>query len=185
MKNNKFLILTVLFFIFSTGIFVSTYALYRSYSVTNTSVETANFAINVNGTELSTTTNTFDIGSLNWTNSLGTATKNGKIAPGAYADLNIVVDATGSEVNVDYNITMNDLSGFTITSGTDLDPSYSPSTGTIAYATGANSMQVVVPVRIMWEGSSSDSATKNSTDIAMMNQTKTLEISVLANQHMN
>lgn len=183
MKNIKFIILSILLLTISVG--VGTYALYKNSGTSSTNIETANFEIRVNNTGLSTSVDTFDLGTLTWNNSLGTVTKNGKIAPGSYADLAIVVDASGSEVNVDYDVSVTQIPGFTILTGSDIDSNNTPATGTIAYAAGSNAMKVTVPVRVMWEGSSSDSNSKNISDLAMMNQTKSLEIEVVASQHIN
>lgn len=118
------------------------------------------------------------------------------IAPGTKGSFNIVIDGSGSEVGIDYavkiaagtnagtNVTLPDdlvFSTEAITAdkpGSKLDD-FSPS-GTIDYATGADSMKKTITVN--WEWAFGEDDTVASNDNAYVDKDWTLDITITGKQ---
>ena len=181
MKNKKFWFAAMLFIILGIGSGVGTYAIYKLSAGGTASVNTADFAISVNGSEISENSQTFSLSSLNWTNTLGTQVATGKIAPGSTATLPLTIDATGSEMDVDYIVKVEGFEGLTaVIDGV----SGLTKTGTILYSIETNAMVKQMNVVLTWSGASNDEASKNSSDLGLKNQHQTITIIVTAFQHL-
>ncbi|MBR3198473.1 MAG: hypothetical protein IKG27_00500 [Bacilli bacterium] len=172
--NKKILILAVL--VLLIAVCFTTYAIYKSSATGNGSVKAAAWVVKVNNTDI-VANNTFTLGNINWGESrIG---QNDTIAPGDTGTVTITIDATGSEVDVDYAITINTASlnndQFTVTAATG-----SSLTGTIEYG---ESMTRTVTLNITWNGVDTDSA--NAQDISLAAQTIGIPVTVTATQNPN
>lgn len=116
------------------------------------------------------------------------------IAPGTKGSFNIVIDGSGSEVGIDYavkiaagtNVTLPDdlvFSTEAITAdkpGSKLD-NFSPS-GTIDYATGADSMKKTITVNWEWAFGKDDTAEENKNDNKSADNDWKLNIAITGKQ---
>lgn len=178
MKGNKKLLVVAVLLLLITVSF-TTYAIYKSSAEGDSTIQTAAWVVKVGTTDI-VANNTFTVDSINWGNS--TVGKNGKIAPGDTGTVNIVLDATGSEVDVDYEISFGDFATTVNNSKlTAKAASGSSLTGTIAYSTATNAMKVTIPIEVEWEAI--DTAAQNTTDIATAAKSLTLPVTVTAKQN--
>ncbi|MBR1817265.1 MAG: hypothetical protein IJ772_00285 [Bacilli bacterium] len=178
MKGNKKLLVVAVLLLLITVSF-TTYAIYKSSATGNSSIDTAAWVVKVGDTDI-VANNTFTIDSIDW----GTSTvgKNNKIAPGDTGTVNIVLDASGSEVDVAYEISFGDFA--TTVNNTKLTAkaaSGSSLTGTIPYAAGTDAMKVTIPLEVKWEAVDED--TQNATDIDTAAKSLTLPVTVMARQN--
>ncbi len=182
MISKSIQLITSIIFI-GVGIIAGTYAIYKvtNYGIGN--LETAKWSIKVkaNETELDTNTqsNIISLSNITWFNELGNVA-DGKIAPGSYTTFNIEIDATGTETDVDYKVEIGDLSSlpsFTISPGNN----NVPKEGTI-YFSETNSMKLVIPITIIWNGNINDDNSKNIKDLSFKNQTLDIPIIVTTSQ---
>ena len=177
MKGNKSVLVVAILLLLISASF-TTYAIYRSSANGNATIETANWVVEVNGTDIVTesefTLDDFDFGN----NPNG---KNDKIAPGDSGTVDIEIDATGSEVDVNYAITLGELAAqyedlFTITVGNDGE-------GTILY--DESDMTETVTVTLTWLGAESDDANKDQADIDIKASEIVIPVTVVAKQVLN
>lgn len=178
MKGNKKLLVVAVLLLLITVSF-TTYAIYKSSAEGDSTIQTAAWVVKVGTTDI-VANNTFTVDSINWGNS--TVGKNGKIAPGDTGTVNIVLDASGSEVDVAYEISFGDFA--TTVNNTKLTAkaaSGSSLTGTIPYAAGTDAMKVTIPLEVKWEAV--DEATQNATDIDTAAKSLTLPVTVTAKQN--
>ena len=173
--NKKILVVAVLLLLLAVS--YSTYAIYKSSATATGSVSAAAWVITANNTDI-VANNTFTLGNITWDNpSIG---KNNKIAPGDSGTVEIVIDADGSEVDVDYEITIDTTalnnSNFTVTA----DPN-SSLTGTISYSATSGEMEETITLDITWAGV--DSAEANAADIALAGTTFNLPVTVTVTQN--
>lgn len=109
MKTSLKIILTILVFVILFKICSITYARYKSESTGTISPIAADWVININNSNVVTTNSfTFNASQLVWNNNVSGA-KTGTIAPGSTATITISINATGTEVPVDYQIEIDDL----------------------------------------------------------------------------
>ena len=179
--HKKLLVVAVLLLLVCVGI--GTYAIYRSSASGNASVSTAAWVVEVNDTSI-VTSNSFTVGNINWSTHRG---KNGKIAPGDTGTITLEIDATGSEVDVDYTVQVgtilvdgvaNTNTGFTVTNTGE------NASGTIAYSTTENAMKKTITLNVTWLGDDNDDASKDANDIAMSNKPITIPVTVTAKQNL-
>jgi hypothetical protein len=179
--NKKLLVIALLLLLLGAGI--GTYAIYRSTSVGTATVSTAKWSVKVNSADMETQTFTFRASDVNWTTN--TSAVSGKIAPGSSGTLKVIIDATGSEVPVDYTVNIDSVkingtavsnTGFTVTPAVAADMS-----GTIAYS--STSMTKTVTLNVVWTGTNSDTTAKDSADKAMNNKNVDIQVTVTAKQH--
>ena len=171
--NKKILVAIALLLLLS--VCFTTYAIYRSTATANGTVSTANWAVKVNDTDVTTESKTVTVSFDDCTFTYG---KNHKMAPGDSCTKKITVDATGSEVDVVVEAEVGDPSetlptGFTVTAT-------APNNGKIAY--NATSMSAEVEVKLTWQGAQSDSTTKDSTDIGFRNKSVTVPVNLKVRQ---
>ncbi len=181
--NKKLLVIAALLLVACAGF--ATYAIYRSSATGTATVATATWSVKVNSTDIETNAFTFGADDVNWTTNPG---KNGKIAPGATGTITLEIDATGSEVDVDYTVSVgtikvagsdNTNTDFTVTPATSTDGS-----GTITYSTTANAMKKTITLNVVWSGADSDQPTKDTADKAMAGKNITIPVTVTAKQHL-
>ena len=176
--NNKFLVVAILLLL--VGVVAGTYAIYRSSKTGNASLGTAAWSVKVKGDDIDDTSKTlsFNYSDIHWTKITG---KNNKIAPGSEGTISFDVDATGSEVDVDYTVTVGTITGATIGTGFTVTPATTADgTGTIE----ANAMKKTVTLNVVWTGEDSDDASKDSSDKAMAGKDLTIPVTVTVKQHL-
>ncbi|MBR2833745.1 MAG: hypothetical protein IKE75_04910 [Bacilli bacterium] len=178
MKGNK-KILTLSVLVLLLAVCFTTYAIYKSSATGTGSVDAAAWVVSVNDTDI-VANNTFTLGNITWaTPRVG---QNNTIAPGDHGTVDITIDADGSEVAVDYAITIDTTalnnSNFTVTaaSGSNL-------TGTIPYSATAGAMERTITLDITWTGV--DSAEANAADIDLAGDELSIPVTVTATQNPN
>lgn len=175
--NKKVLALAILLLLVLTSF--GTYAIYSSSASGSGTVETAAWVVEVNGTDI-VENNSFTLGNVTWTTP--TKGKNGKIAPGDTGTVTIVIDADGSEVDVDYTVALGTITGgnnnFTVTAA-----SGSSLTGTIPYSATSGGMEHTVTLDVVWTATDDDT-TANPADVSIEGSTITIPVTVTAKQHL-
>ncbi len=179
MKGNKKLLIVAILLLLITVSF-TTYAIYKSTASGDATINTAAWVVKVNDTDITTSAhNTFTVDTITWTTSIG---QNNKIAPGDKGTVDIEIDATGSEVNVYYEITFGDLVSGTDTITNDhlraVAASGSELSGTIPY--GAT-MTKTVTLDVEWVAE--DTTTQNDIDIATAAKSLKLPVNVMVRQN--
>ena len=185
--EKKILIIAALLLLISASF--TTYAIYKSSAAGNATISTAAWVVTVGDGTTQTdivANNTFNVNSINWGNS--TIGKNGKIAPGDSGTVDIVIDATGSEVDVSYAITFGNLTdGTTAVTNSKLKAvaaTGSALTGTIPYSSAANGMRRTVTLDVTWEAQDDDTAGgQNDIDIATAAKSLQLPVTVTVTQN--
>lgn len=184
-KGNKRLLILVVLLLLITVSF-GTYAIYRIKSTGTASVSTAAWAIKINGTTQTSTSKTFTFtnDNISWTNSKAAVAN--KIAPGATGTITLELDATGSEVNVAYDVNVKSIKidGETVPNTNEFTVELNASdTGKLAYA--ATNMKKDIVLDFSWAGSDSDGEEKDAADIAINNKTIEIEIEVTVKQDLS
>lgn len=165
MKGNKKILVAALL-VLLLAVSFTTYAIYRT-GMSGTGTATAagwNVVFKKGATTLSDGF-TFSGNDVTWTNNPSAVA--GKIAPGATGYIEYTIDATGSEVDVLYEV----AKGTGATEG--IDVSIKDSTGantltgeqTLAYA--ASNMSTTIRIYVTWEGATTDTTTKDSSDLSL------------------
>ncbi len=157
--NKKILVVAVLLLLIAVS--YSTYAIYKSEATASSSVQTAAWVVEVNDQALTQATHTFTLGTINW--ATPTVSKvAGKIAPGDHGTVTIEIDATGTEVDVDYTVSIDttafDNDQFEVVAATG---SAAPLTGTIAYSDASKVKTVTLDIK--WNAV--DTAAANTDDL--------------------
>lgn len=114
--------------------------------------------------------------------------KEGVIAPGTSGKFDIVIDGSGSEVGIDYVVTIASADGTTLPDdlkfkidNTDYTLA-SEKTGTIDYATGADSMKKTITVNWEWAFGEDDTAEENKNDNKSADNDWLLNIAITGKQ---
>lgn len=179
--NKKLLVIAALLLAICVG--VGTYAIYRSTASGNATVTTAKWAVKVNGASMETGSFTFGTSDINWTTNPSKVA--GRIAPGATGTITLEIDATGSEVDVDYTAAIESVkvdgtavsnTSFTVTPATTAD-----GTGTIAY--DATSMKKTITLNVAWAGDDNDTTEKDTADKNLAGKDIEIKLNVTAKQH--
>lgn len=182
MKGNKKILVLAILLLLVVASF-GTYAIYQSAASSSSTVSTAAWVVQVNSTNIVTSsTHTFDLGTINWSSSDHVTT--GKIAPGSTGTVNLVIDATGSEVSLDYAVALGDVTvnNAAVPSGTISVSTNSSLTGSILLSAGSKT--VTIPLTITWLGDANDGDDKNANDVGLAGSTITLGVTVTATQHL-
>ena len=156
MKGNK-KILAVAFLVLLLAISFGTYAIYRSISAGEGSVDSANWSVQINGSDISSADFDFDASDITWTTLTG---YNDTIASGSEGYIEIDFDAEGSEVDVLLEATLDTTNlptGMTATV-------QGGASQYINYSATAWAMERTIRINIAWAGGDTDSATKDGTD---------------------
>ena len=198
--NRKFLAIAAL--LLFVGVGIATYAIYKTSVSGTASVSTANwsvvFKVNnviIDGNSTTPTPVSLSTG-VTWTNPLGTVAP-GKIAPGSTATVQALVDATNSEVDVDYQFTISGVQYCSAGCGTDnetwtnapaglftITAADTDTKGTIAYSTATDAMKKQFNIGITWAGQVDDNDAKVADDILLNNKPLRINISAVAAQRL-
>ena len=182
-KTTKILLVIAIILLIGTS--AGTYAIYRANTAGTATVTTAAFQVKANSTNVTTGSFAFGAGDITWTKT--NSAVSGKIAPGATGVITLELDATGSEVDVDYTVTLgtiqvngvdNTNAGITITGATANDTE-----GTISYSTTANAMKRTITLNVTWTGFNSDQSEKDEADLTMSGGNITIPVTVSVKQH--
>ncbi len=173
MKKRYLLLVLVLLFV---GV-IFTYALFRSTTRAYATFDVANWnvIVKVNGVRAINNEVNVSLMDKEWSNDLSTVAE-GKIAPGSYTTFDIEIDATGTEVPVEYQVlfdNLDELSGFKV----ELDSQE----GVIEYSK-EGSMKKIIPVRVTWESSLDDSDYKDYQDIELNGRNMSLNMRIITSQ---
>jgi len=172
--KKKYLLVVALLLLFGCGTFI-TYSIYRTSLTGNGTLSTAAWSVQVDkGSTTNVQNLNFGYSDITWTGGTNTITgKNDTIAPGSKGTITYTINATGSEVDVYYEVEVDDTNlpaGFTVTA--------SPASGTIDYSTEANAMKQDIVFTVEWTGTTSDTPGKDATDIEASELTSPLSIPV-------
>ena len=183
MKGNK-KILALALLLLLIGISFGTYAIYKSSASGTATVETAAWVVKVNTADIVTTDSfTFGADDVDWTTGNVQSQVPGKIAPGDSGTITIAIDASGSEVDVDYEVVIG-----TVTDGTN---NVSNNNFSVAFASGDgtgtidydnNGTPVEVTLNVTW--TAADNAAANTADVALAGKTIEIPVTVTATQHL-
>ena len=181
MKGNKKLLIVAILLLLITVSF-TTYAIYKTSVEGTAKVDTAAWQIKFqDGSEI--LTDNFEV-SFTDTDCVNNHVKPGKIAPGATCTKTITLDATGTEVDVEYSATA--LSSAVKVGGNDVPANanqftvtLSGGTGTIAY--NAASQTAELTLTLAWDGTDTDE-NPNAADTALAGQTVTVPVTLTAKQ---
>ncbi len=178
--NKKLLIVAVLLLLVAVS--YTTYAIYRTSVAGNAKVTAAAWTVNFKNGETELTDN-FEV-VLTGADCTNAHVATGKIAPGATCTKTIVLDATGTEVDVTYEATVGEVtatkagSAVTTTGANAFTTSLSPATGTIAYSTAG---ETNLTLTITWAGTEGeDTVDPKDTDLA--GATITVPVTLTAKQ---
>lgn len=181
-KGNRKLLAVAVLLLFVTISF-GTYAIYRVTSTGAATVDTAAWTVKLNGTSQTSTTKTFTFtnSDIDWTNSKAAVAN--KIAPGATGTITVELDATGSEVNVAYDVNVKSIKvdGEVVPNANEFSVALNSSdTGKLAYA--AENMKKNIVLDFNWAGSDSDNDAKDAADIAINNKSIEVEVEITVKQ---
>ncbi|MEE3343682.1 MAG: hypothetical protein VZS44_06310 [Bacilli bacterium] len=180
MKGNK-KILVVALLVLLIAVSFTTYAIYRTgISGTGSATAAGWNIVFKRGSDTVSNNFTFNGSHVTWTNNPSAVA--GKIAPGASGYIEYTIDATGSEVDVLYEVAL----GTNATPGIDVTIKDSTGTNTLTgeqtlqYA--SSNMAVTFRIYITWEGSNGDSTTKDTTDMGLQSSDISIPITITAKQ---
>ena len=170
-KNKKLLVIAVLLLLVTIGF---SYAIYRSSTTANGTVNTAAWSVKINGTDMDSANYTFGYSDIHWDANPGKANT---IAPGATGYIDIPVDASGSQVDV---ILTAALESTTLPDG--MNATISQASQTIAYSATEGQMKANVRINITWTGTTGDSTDKDTTDKAANGSEISIPVTLTARQ---
>lgn len=179
--NSGLLIIAALLLVVTISL--STYAIYKSSATGDATASVARWAVKVNDDDIVTTdTLTFDGDSITWNANAHVAAD--KIAPGKTGTITFEIDASESEVSVDYEITIGSIKvGNNVVDNDAITASVDDGdeTGTIAYSETASNMVKTVTLNIEW--TATDSESQNTKDMALAGQDIKIPVTIVAKQH--
>ena len=184
--NKKLLVIAVLLLLISVSF--TTYAIYRESTTANGTVKAANWVVKVDkGLTATTPIANAEITFTGADLTCGATRygKNNTIAPGDECTVTFTVDATGSEVDVVVEAVL-DTANATVPEGITVTPSFGTTDepdadGSIEY--NSTSMTKTVTLTITWPGALSDSAAKDSADLALKGSNLILPIDITVRQN--
>lgn len=177
MKGNKRLLVLAVLLLLVTVTF-TTYAIYKSSTTANGTLQAAAWSVKVNNTDIESVNYTFTGADIQCGES-NPAKVEGKIAPGAECYINIPVDATGSEVDVVLTAEVGTVTGLPDGMTVEVDGGASK---TIAYSTETDAMKTNVKLNIVWPGELTDTDAKNTTDKAAAGKSISIPVTLTARQ---
>ena len=172
-KNKKLLVIAVLLLLVTIGF---SYAIYRSSTRANGTVNTAAWSVKINGTDMDSANYTFGYSNIHWDANPG---KDNTIAPGATGYIDIPVDASGSQVDV---ILTAALGATTLPSGMTVSLASGSDSQTIAYSATEGQMKANVRINITWTGTVKDATSKDTTDKAANGSEISIPVTLTARQ---
>lgn len=171
--NKKVLALSIL--VLLLAVTFGTYAIYRSTAEGEGAVNAANWAVQIEGSDIDSADFDFDATDVTWTTLTG---YNDTIAPGSEGYIDIAVDADGSEVDVILAATLDTTNlptGMTATV-------QGGNSQTINYSATSGAMETTVRINIAWAGADSDAESKDTTDLAVEGTSLSLPVTLTAKQ---
>ncbi len=177
--NKRLLVLAALLLLIAVG--TSTYAIYKSSAEGTASASTANWVVKVNNAD-TVATNTFTLDQVNWGTNANVAS--GKIAPGSTGTVTITLDATGTEVALNYTATVGTIKEGNVALSTDritasLDGN---AEGTIGLS---DAKTKTITLTITWLGAADDDAEEVAADLALRAKNITIPVTVTATQKLS
>ena len=178
--NKKLLIVAVLLLLVAVS--YTTYAIYKTSVAGEASVTAAAWTVKFkNGEAVLTDNFTVELGTADCHNA---HVKDGKIAPGATCTKTILLDTTGTEVDVTYEVETGTVTAETAT-GSALDTTnanafvaaLNPATGTIVYDTAT---PTELTLTVTWGGE--DTTTIDPADTALNGATIKVPLTLTAKQ---
>lgn len=179
--NKKYLVLALLLLFVGAGFM--TYALFKSAATGTATANVASWSVKVNTDDIVTMDSfNFNAADIVWNENQYVAS--GKIAPGSTGTISFDIDATGSEVSVDYTVTVGTIKVGNSTLDNDkISVSPIESTGTILYSTETNAMKRRITLNVTW--TALDSAEVNAKDMTLAGQTINIPVTVVVTQKLN
>ena len=172
-KNKKLLVIAVLLLLVTIGF---SYAIYRSSTTANGTVNTAAWSVKIDGTNFDTANYTFGYDKIHWDANPGKANT---IAPGATGHIDIPVDASGSQVDV---ILTAALGSVTLPNGMTVSLASGSDSQKIAYSATEGQMETTIRVNIAWTGTTEDSNSKDGTDKTASGTSISIPVTLTARQ---
>lgn len=174
--NKRLFVVAVLLLLVAVSL--STYAIYKSSATGSSSAEVAKWGVKINETNIvQEDTFTFDASDIVWDSNPNV--KEGKIAPGSTGTITFEIDASESEVSVDYTVALDtssiDNEKIVITNNDE------NASGTIAYSSTAENMKKTITISVVWNAE--DEPDVNTKDTAMAGTTIEIPVTVTATQH--
>ena len=179
--NKKILVVAVLLLLIAVS--YSTYAIYKSTATASTTVSTAAWVVEVNDQALTQATHTFNLGNITW--ATPTVSKvSGKIAPGDHGTAQIVIEAEGTEVDLNYTVAIDttafDNNQFSVTA----DSNGAPLTGSILYSDSSKTKTITL--NINWNAVDTNAAnTQDLGDAGQANLAIPVTVTVTQNPGAN
>ena len=183
--NRGLLVITALLLVITISL--STYAIYKSSATGDATASVATWAVTVNNDNIVTSNSlTFDSNSITWAANEHVAA--GKIAPGKTGTITFEIDASSSEVSVDYEITIGTIKvGNTAIDNNAITATVAgaDATGTILYdATDSDNMKKTVTLNIVWTATDDDTeGGQNEKDMALAGEDIKIPVTIVAKQH--
>lgn len=183
MKGNK-KVLAVALLLLLVAVSFGTYAIYKTVATSSSTVEAAAWSIEVNDTGVVTGEHTFSFGTINWTCPTGHVAS-GVIAPGCTGTVDLEIDATGTEVSLDYLVTIGSVTvnNAAVPNGTITVSSSGSLSGSILLSDETKTR--TIPLTITWAGNANDGDEKNAADVGLQDSTITLGLTVTATQKLS
>ncbi|MBR3660767.1 MAG: hypothetical protein IKN63_02570 [Bacilli bacterium] len=178
--NKKIFVIAVLLLLIAVG--YGTYAIYRETQNINGSVRTANWSVQLNGNNFSSTALTFNLSQLTCDSNPG---QNGTIAPGAECYIDYVINADGSEVDVVVEAALDTDNSSNIPTNMEValgDTNGNAGPVTIPYSATSGQMQKTVRLNVVWPGDILDDSTKDGEDLQDKNKNVTIAVKLTARQ---
>ena len=181
--NKKILVIAVLLLLIAVS--YTTYAIYKTAVTGDAEVTAATWSVTFkNGQETLNDSYTVTLTGADCTN---THVAEGKIAPGATCTKDIVLDITGTEVDVAYTASAGDVtaeksgSSVATTNANEFTATLTPANGTIAY--NAASKTQTLRLTVTWAGTDDSEAdpadTINNADTLLNGATITVPVTLV------
>ena len=179
--NSGLLIVAALLLVVTIGL--SSYAIYKTTAEGDATASVARWSVKVNDDDIvATETLTFDGDAITWNANAHVAAD--KIAPGKTGTITFEIDASQSEVSVDYEITIGSIKVGNDVIDNDAitaEVAGGDENGTIVYSTTPSEMVKTVTLNIEWDAI--DSADQNTKDMTLAGQSITIPVTIVAKQH--
>ena len=180
--------LPIILLIISLPLIGTVYSVYSKAITGKTTIKTAAWVIKINNVD-TTINNTFTIPSTNITiDNTNANAKTGVLAPGSTGTIDLVLDATGTEVPIDYSITLGNAYAFLNAQSSPIDlssqisvtvASGSSLTGTILQ----NNSSMTQTIHLNFEWNKQDNSAANEIDLYSAGKNLLIPISVTTSQH--
>lgn len=173
-KSNKGLLVIAILLLVMT-ISISSLAAYKSSAKGTSGAKVAKWSVKVNDNDI-VTTDSFTFGEEDITWDENENIKEGKIAPGASGKIEFEIDATESEVPVDYVIEVDEEA----IGNDNISVEVSEKEGTIDYSKTSSEMKKTVTIEIIWDALNVDAT--NNKDLEIAGETIEIPVKVTATQ---